>query len=265
MANNPDATFAGVPGLQQPSSFDFADPSAWSTWIEQFEDYAYATGLYQATDEVRVRTLLYCMGVQARRVLASFNLSAEEVQSYSVVKSKFTSYFVHPLNEVHESYRFHKRTQQGDESVDAFYSALRNMVKRCNYGSASVEDRLVRDRFIVGLLDIRLSEQLCRTSDLTLEKALLHARLHEDAEREKREREGQLSGPVVVDAVDATKRRPARRQTRYQASGSKETLLAGAHRSCHFCGREEHQRKFCPANKAVCKFCKRKDISKQFA
>ncbi|KAH7980432.1 hypothetical protein HPB49_016130 [Dermacentor silvarum] len=110
MANKPDATFAGVPGLQQPSSFDFADPSTWSTWIEQFEDYAYATGLHQATDEV------YCMGVQARRVLASFSLSEEEVQSYSIVKSKFTSDFGHPLNEVHESYRFHKRTQQGDES-----------------------------------------------------------------------------------------------------------------------------------------------------
>ncbi|KAH7940788.1 hypothetical protein HPB49_005822 [Dermacentor silvarum] len=132
MGNKPDATFAGVPGLQQPSSFDFADPSTWSTWIEQFEDYAYATGLHQATDEVRVRTLLYCMGVQARRVLVPFNLSAEEVQSYSVVKSKFTSHFVNPLNEVHESYRFHKRKQQGDESADAFYSALRDMVKRCN-------------------------------------------------------------------------------------------------------------------------------------
>lgn len=256
MADKPDAAFAGVPGLQQPPNFDFSDPSAWSTWIEQFEDYAYATGMHRATDEVRVRTLLYCMGVQARRVLASFNLTAEEALSYSVVKSKFTSYFVHPLNEVHESYRFHKRTQQADESVDAFYSALRNMVKRCNYGSASVEDRLVRDRFIVGLFDSRLSEQLCRTSDLTLDKALLHARLHEDAEREKRERANQLSGPV---AVDAAKHKPVKRQSHKRTSASRETPFSDAtHGSCHFCGREKHQREFCPAKKAVCNFCKKK-------
>ncbi|KAH7941618.1 hypothetical protein HPB49_015530 [Dermacentor silvarum] len=41
MANTLDAAFAGVPGLQQPPSFDFADLSAWSTWIKQFEDYVY--------------------------------------------------------------------------------------------------------------------------------------------------------------------------------------------------------------------------------
>ncbi|KAH7951371.1 hypothetical protein HPB52_008314 [Rhipicephalus sanguineus] len=38
MADKPDAAFAGVPGLQQPPNFDFNDPSAWSTWIEQFEE-----------------------------------------------------------------------------------------------------------------------------------------------------------------------------------------------------------------------------------
>ncbi|KAL1429319.1 hypothetical protein MTO96_016367 [Rhipicephalus appendiculatus] len=49
----PVAALGGVPGLQQPASFNFNDPSAWSTWIEQFEDYAYATGMHRATDEVR--------------------------------------------------------------------------------------------------------------------------------------------------------------------------------------------------------------------
>ncbi|KAH6926406.1 hypothetical protein HPB50_018113 [Hyalomma asiaticum] len=54
MADQPDAAFAGVPGLQQPPNFDFNHPSAWSTWIEQFEDYAYATGMHRATDEVQM-------------------------------------------------------------------------------------------------------------------------------------------------------------------------------------------------------------------
>lgn len=88
---------------------------------------------------------------------------------------------------------FSKRTQQGDKSVDVFFSAL----QICN----NVEDRLVRDQFIAGLLDSSLLEKLCRTCDLTLDKALLHARLHEDTEREKREGENQLSGPVYIDAA----------------------------------------------------------------
>lgn len=37
------------------------------------------------------------------------------------------------------------------------------MVKRCNYASPEVEERLVRDHFVVGLLDRDLSDKLCRS------------------------------------------------------------------------------------------------------
>nr|XP_037270593.1 LOW QUALITY PROTEIN: 5'-3' exoribonuclease 1-like [Rhipicephalus microplus] len=42
----PNAAFAGVPGLKQPPSFNFNDTSSWSTRIEQFEDYAYTQQEY---------------------------------------------------------------------------------------------------------------------------------------------------------------------------------------------------------------------------
>lgn len=58
--------------------------------------------------------------------------------------------------------------QQADKSIDTFHSTLRNMVKKCNYGSGSIEDTLNQDWFIIGLLDRRLSEQLCYTPNLSL-------------------------------------------------------------------------------------------------
>ncbi|XP_070385303.1 uncharacterized protein [Dermacentor albipictus] len=59
------------------------------------------------------------------------------------------------------------------------------MVKRCNYPSAAVEERLVRDRFVVGLRDSRLSDQLCRHAKLTPQDAWTQARQSQDAGREK--------------------------------------------------------------------------------
>nr|XP_037288698.1 zinc finger protein 260-like [Rhipicephalus microplus] len=43
MEFKPDPAFAKMPGLQQSQSFDFNDPSLWSSRVGLFEDYAYAT------------------------------------------------------------------------------------------------------------------------------------------------------------------------------------------------------------------------------
>ncbi|KAH7958194.1 hypothetical protein HPB51_027822 [Rhipicephalus microplus] len=43
MEFKPDPAFAKIPGLEQTQSFDFNDPSLWSSRFVQFEDYAYAT------------------------------------------------------------------------------------------------------------------------------------------------------------------------------------------------------------------------------
>lgn len=128
---------------------------------------------------------------------------AEAYRSYSGVTTSLSGYFVHPVNEVYESSRFHKRTQAVGESVDAFFTALRNPVKKCNYAFREIDDRLVRERFIVGSLDSRLTDQLCRNPKLTLDEALIQARQYEDAENEKSRRQGTGLAPdaLYVDAV----------------------------------------------------------------
>lgn len=73
----------------------------------------------------------------------------------------------------------------------------------------------MRDRFVVGLTDARLSEQLCRNSKLSLKQAWARARQWEDAEKEKAAiaaAEGFL--PVQLGAAKAQKapRRPDARQ-----------------------------------------------------
>lgn len=109
--------------LRPPPPFDFDSPSTWPAWLLQFEDFSYATGLHTAEQEVQTRSMLYCMGPQARTVLASTTLSEADTKDLSAVKKAFTDLFVHPVNELYESARFHRRTQQPGETADVFFTA----------------------------------------------------------------------------------------------------------------------------------------------
>ncbi|CAN8011057.1 unnamed protein product [Ixodes pacificus] len=196
--------------LRSPTPFSFDDANEWLPWLQQFEDYAFAAGMHVAPDKTRDRTLLYCIGSRACIVLSSLTFDEEAYQSYAEVTQRLTSYFVHPINEVYESSRFHKRTQQSGETVDSFFTALQNMVRKCNYPSPAVEDRLVRDRFVMGLADFRLSNKLCRTPSLFLDDVLVQAHRREDAEREKQRLSLTAGQPPTTTHMDAaTSRKPA--------------------------------------------------------
>lgn len=258
MANDqqtPECKWLGI-SLRQPDAFDFTNAASWPTWKIRYEDYAAVSGVSHASAEVQVRSLLYCMGPGSRPLLDTFSLSAEELLSYETVVKRFTEHFVHPANELYESSRFHKRTQEPGESVDAYYAELSRLVKRCSYPSVQVEERLVRDRFVVGLRDARLSEQLCRNSKLSLKEAWTQARQWEDAEKEKAAK-GTAEGftPVELDAAKAHKapRRPEARQ-RYVPP---KTEFSGA-ATCSFCGRSPHPRSECPARASLCNYCRKK-------
>ncbi|XP_064470256.1 uncharacterized protein LOC135385008 [Ornithodoros turicata] len=237
----------GAAALLPPPPFDFSNTGEWPSWIQCFEDYMFAAGLYQAQEEVKVRTLLYCMGPKARTILVSTCKEEGVPKTFQQVKSTLDDYFIHPVNEVYESARFHRRAQAAEETVDEFYTALCNMVKKCNYRSAEVQERLVRDRFVVGLRDSPLSDLLCRIPKLTLAEALIQVRQYEDAEKEKRARENQGQSrheePNVlnIDATDVT-RLPGERKREG---------------SCQYCGRGQHRRLDCPARRAVCHYCKK--------
>ncbi|XP_075740610.1 uncharacterized protein LOC119165085 [Rhipicephalus microplus] len=235
--------------LQQPAPFDFVNPGTWPAWLSRYEDYAVVSGLTQASGDMQVRSLLYCMGPEARPLLETFSLDTASHASFQAVAASFTDHFVHPANELYESSRFHRRVQLPDESVDAYYAELCRMVKRCNYPSAEVEQRLVRDRFVVGLRDSRLSHQLYRNAKLTLKEAWMQARQSEDADKEKTlpQNCAEHSRELHLDAVRDKRPSPPRKAERSCQPSA-----------CEFCGRAPHPRSNCPARHSVCNFCKKK-------
>jgi hypothetical protein len=51
-------------------------------------------------------------------------------------------FFVGDTHEAYESYKFHSRKQDVDESIEAYIAALRQLAKTCNYGE--IEERLIK-------------------------------------------------------------------------------------------------------------------------
>lgn len=244
-----------IPALQQPPPLDFDKTSEWPAWIDHFDDYRFATALNERSEEAQVRTLLYTMGRQAREIFATFGLTDEEAKKYDVVKQKFDSHFVKERNIVYESACFHRRQQRPEESVDQFATALHVLADRCDF--ADMKERLIRDTFVVGLRDAKLSEALQMDPQLTLATALAKARLKETVRQQQQSLrpEGLHSGSspelqdqgANVDAVDH-QRRPQRNRGRClycDGDGHPRSAWPAKTSKCHNCGNKGHFAKAC--------------------
>ncbi|KAL3208901.1 hypothetical protein MRX96_038503 [Rhipicephalus microplus] len=170
----------GMFAVPAPPAFDFHRTSEWPSWIQLFDDYRFAYGLNERSEAAQVRTLLYSMGRQAREIFSTFTLSEQQQKQYEVVRKKFDDHFGAARNLVYESACFHQRIQQPGESVDQFITTLHTLADRCDYKE---KERMIRDRFVVGLSDAKLSESLQMDANFTLASALAKARLKETVQR----------------------------------------------------------------------------------
>ncbi|XP_075533804.1 uncharacterized protein LOC142566808 [Dermacentor variabilis] len=240
-------------GIKPPQPFDFHNAADWPSWIEEFEDYSFASGLSEKTEEIQVRTLLYTMGRKAREILRSLAVKDEDLKTFKVLKAKFEACFVHTKNTVYESARFNRRRQQPGETVDEFATDLHKLAERCDFDN--MKDRLIRDRFVVGLLDEALSEELQMDPKLTLATALARARTSETIKQQQadlKQREGTSAETYV--AVVKNKKTEQKREWNATLARRKKTASV---KSCTYGAGSMHPRTSCPAKQQKCFYCQK--------
>nr|XP_037288730.1 uncharacterized protein LOC119181582 [Rhipicephalus microplus] len=249
------ATPSPLPGLQQPPPLDFDTTSEWPAWIQHFDDYRYASGLNERSNEEQVCTLLYTMGQQARDIFVTFNLSPEDSKKFELVKNKFVEYFIKATNVVYERACFYKRYQVPDESIDQFMTVLHISAEKCDFGE--LKKGLHRDRFVVGVQDEKFSESLQMNPKLSLAAALAKARLKETVQQQQAElrnsnevRDSTQSNPCEEVNVDAVGHR-----TKPHRSEDSSLPAVRYERRCIFCGGHSHTRTDCAARAQKCFNC----------
>ena len=169
--------------LPPPKKFNIEATDAyveWKAWIESFNIYAVAVEFAEKSDSVQTVTMLHCLGPAVERI---FRPGKKE--SYKEAIEALEGYFARKRNVVSERYKFCSRKQSADETIDAYLTSLRELVKTCEFGT--LEDEMERDQIVEKCYSEQLKQRLLAQEELDLDKTLrIIARSSESAMKEAR-------------------------------------------------------------------------------
>ncbi|XP_048236436.1 uncharacterized protein LOC125371759 [Haliotis rufescens] len=248
--------------ITPPEQFDFSNTEGWTRWIRRFERYRITSKLATKDQETQVNQLIYLMGAEADDILPTFTLSEEEQTSYTIVKAKFDQYFSVRRNVIFERAKFNQRVQRDGEPVDSFITDLYSLAENCNYGA--LHDEMIRDRIVVGIRDLKLSEKLQHDSELTLQKAVTSARQSEIIHKQQPVIRGNVSlntasGNSRVEELVTPKGKGKKPRGKTKPKTSPRPFFNNAKPkpTCSYCGRDSHPRAECPATRSTCRKCRK--------
>ena len=219
------------------------------------------------SNERQVSTLLYSLGDTANDVLTSKNFSDEDRKKYSSVVAKFNAFFQVRKKVIFKRAKFNRRNQLPGESAEKYITALFQLVETCEYGE--FEEEMLRDRIVVGMRDVALSEHMQLDSKLTLDKVKRELRQKEAVHEQQQQLQGKPDGrSETLESVD-TNKRPHRGRGRARGGRNvfTRTTKGGANTDkgssqqplCKRCGKPRHPPGArCPASLVVCHRCHRK-------
>ena len=109
----------------------------------------------------------------------------EEKTNIDKVIELLDAYFIGETSEIYEAYLFNQRVQEVGESFDSFPTAVSSLAKTCNFGT--IQDRMIRDRVVVGIKDNTTRKKLLAESKLTLKKCIDICRSSETTSKQLKE------------------------------------------------------------------------------
>lgn len=238
--------------IEPPQAFDFHSPSDWTKWLRRFERFRVASGLKEKEQNEQVNMLVYSMGDKADDIFESFKLSEKDAKDYDKVTKTFSAHFIPKINVIFERSRFNTRIQEAGETVEEFVTALYQLVANCGYAvyGNKLEQELIRDRLVIGLLDKRVNEKLQLEENLTLERAIQVARQSEEIKK-------QCASTAKSSTVDQVKH--SRNNTLHETAANSSGPSTSRDFKCYRCGgKTYHARAECPAMNSKCTACGRK-------
>lgn len=222
---------------------------SWTCYKERLEQYFIANGV---ADDKKVPCLLALVGpksYQVLRDLASPDLPATKTFDELCTLLE-THYNPKPLT-IAERFRFHKRDQKVDESVQEYNVALRKLSEHCNFGD-NLNDSL-RDMFVCGLRNENFQKKLLAERDLTYTKAVEIAIAMEAATRDVKE----LHGQTEKLSINKMKHKPQKAPQKQSKPETKLVRKSGNFKGvpCYRCAKTNHTAANCRFIKATCNKC----------
>ncbi|KAI4903715.1 hypothetical protein NFI96_030773, partial [Prochilodus magdalenae] len=196
----PPAVFLDCPGEPK---LPFA------TWKKLFDNYLLAIGGSEFPAERKRALLIHCLGTEGNRIYSTLPLENDDYEGSVKALEK---HFSPKLNIVAERYRFRQRAQAVGESIDHYVAALRELVKKCQFGA--MEDEMLRDQIVEKTNSSRIRERLLMEEDLKLDKTLDVARRTEAAIADAKTISVTDTKPVAAVQVQKKVRTPKQKPAR---------------------------------------------------
>lgn len=221
----------------------------WRKFSRAWKNYEIASNLINETSQFRCAVLLTVIGEDAMDKFDGFKFDARENDNdIETVMRKFEEFCMGTTHEAFESYRFHSRAQEQNETIEAYVAELRKLARGCNF--ENFEDRMIRDRILVGCKSDHVREKLLENPKLTLKKAIEIARAYEASQVKLTEMRD-----LAVDRISSHHKKKTQTAERKYVPNEKKKF--GQKKKCTRCGYDIHQAKECPAMKAECNKCKK--------
>lgn len=228
--------------------FDVTKQSSWGSYKRRLDIFVEANGITNANRK-RATFLTVC-GASLFDLLESL-ISPNKVtdHDYDSLCKTLSDHFSPPPSKIASFFKFFKRDQLPDERIVDYIADLRRMASHCNFATSL--DRILRDRFVCGLRDSRLQEELLATTDLTFKIAQEKAVAAESANRSLHMIKSNSSTSNAAEHQINFMWKGVNKKINYKESSSAGTLRAGA---CYSCG-EAHSRATCRFRTVVCDNC----------
>ena len=161
-------------------------------------------------------------------------------------------------NVIFERAKFNCRNQLPGESAEKYITALwYGGLEWCDYGELK---EMLRDRIVVGMRDVRLSERLQMDPKLTLDKVKREFRQKEMVQQHQQELQGEVTNGCPTEMLEPVdqKRPPRKGKNRGGSRTSLNQNKGGPLDNCKRCGKAHHPPGArCPAATATCHKCNR--------
>jgi len=226
----------------------------WIKFKRIWKNYEIASRLNTQSSELRVATLLTCIGHDVLDIYDGLPFeSDEEKTDIEKVLELLENYCIGETNEIYERYVFNKRDQQQGESFDSYVTSLRTLAKTCNFGV--LNDNLIRDRIVLGLADDSTRKKLLSEPKLTLDKCINICRANETTTKQFKEITSDEISAINYRSQKATGS-PRRSASRNTGSVSAQSQANQPIIQCKFCMKSHPRKKeLCAAWGKFCNNC----------
>ena len=240
-----------------PQKLNISDESGlaanWRRFLRSWRNYELASNLVSETTQVRCAVLLTVIGEDAMEKFDGFKFErGEKDDDIETVLKKFESFCIGATHEAFESYRFHSRVQESNETIEGYVAELRILARGCNF--EGFEDRMIRDRILVGCKSDHVREELLKDPQLTLKRAIDIAKAYEASQNKLSEMKD-----VSVDRVRAKSGKKKEMSYKKDEKQGQNEKQSEKKEKCKRCGYDWHKRyKDCPALAEKCLKCGRR-------